>query len=293
MIIAKLMGGVGNQMFQYALGRRLSLERNVPLRLDLSWFKTQSLRHYLLDTFRINACLATSADVSLFTKSYWNKILRKLHHAKEHCKPYYTRLVVDEQYYFYDPRITDKIGENALLVGYWQTEKYFKTIDSLIRYEFQLKEPFSEENKHWLEKVESQYTISVHVRRSDYISNPRANAMHGVCPIDYYIQASNILRKKYPLAIFVIFSDDLEWARNNMGFFSPALFVEMKGLRKDSEELALMSLCSHHIIANSSFSWWGAWLGVNPQKTVIFPRSWFNDPSINTKDLIPNTWLGL
>ncbi len=287
------MGGLGNQMFQYALGRRLAIERNVTLKLDLSWFETQTLRRYMLSYFEIAAEIATPEEIANLTKPKWNRVFRWVHRGLQQSLPYYDCFIVGETKLTFDPNIVKKVPQNALLVGYWQSEKYFEGIDTLIRHEFQPKVPYSAENRPWVEQAGRPFAISVHIRRTDYIDNPVTNAFHCVCSLEYYRQARDIIHEKIPQARFIVFSDDIPWARQNMGFLSPACFVETTGERKDEEELILMSLCSHHIIANSSFSWWAAWLGNNPEKIVIAPRQWFNDVSLDTSDLIPETWIRL
>ena len=130
----------------------------------------------------------------------------------------------------------------------------------------------------------------MHIRRGDYVSNPTTNKLHGTCSLEYYHNAVDIIAAKVSNPHFFIFSDDHEWARNNFKIDYPLTFVAHNNAGKNYEDMRLMSLCKHHIIANSSFSWWGAWLGSNPKKIVCAPRGWFKDKSLNTNDIIPSDW---
>ncbi len=122
------------------------------------------------------------------------------------------------------------------------------------------------------------------------LSNPTTHQVHGTCSMDYYARASSALRERFPDAVLFIFSDDLPWAKENLEHFSPVEFVELEGPYRDQEELMLMSACRNHIIANSSFSWWGAWLNPSPEKLVIAPRRWGNDPTWTPVDIYPDGW---
>ena len=136
-------------------------------------------------------------------------------------------------------------------------------------------------------------SVSIHVRRGDYLTNPVTFQTHGLCDIDYYKKAIDEILDLVDKPHFFIFSDDQSWAKSNIIFGAPTDYVMHNNSLKNYEDLRLMSYCRHHIIANSSFSWWGAWLGNNPEKIVIAPKKWFNDPKIDTTDLIPDTWLRL
>ena len=133
-------------------------------------------------------------------------------------------------------------------------------------------------------------SVSVHIRRGDYLSNPAFYRFHGVCAVEYYEAAVGHLAGAVENPCFFLFSDDLDWARRNLRLDYPVTYVDHNGEDKDYEDLRLMSQCKHHIIANSSFSWWAAWLCANPGKIVIAPRKWFNDPNIDTADIIPASW---
>jgi hypothetical protein len=149
----------------------------------------------------------------------------------------------------------------------------------------------NEEMAHRIGGEES--AVSIHVRRGDYVSDAGTNRFHGTCSVDYYHDAVDRISGFAPASHFFVFSDGIDWAKENLRLRQPVTYVDFNDGEKNYEDLRLMSLCKHHIIANSSFSWWGAWLNPNPDKIVIAPKKWFNDPSINTDDLIPNSWLRL
>jgi hypothetical protein len=293
MIIVKLMGGLGNQMFQYALGRRLAYQHRTSLKLDLTWFQTQTLRSYQLDTLKISAEIASPDDIERFKLAKWGGLKGGVYQAIQRRLPYYRQRVIAEQVPIFDVQVVKNVSRNAYLTGYWQSEKYFASIGSLVREELKLKVQPSADCRAWGEKIQGGQSASLHVRHGDYLDSLSAYRIHGICPLGYYNKAIHHIRKQFPETTLFVFSDDMDWARQNLGSYDPVKFVELTGKIRDQEELLLMSLCEHHIIANSSYSWWGAWLGSCPEKITIAPQNWFNDATRNTKDLIPETWIRL
>ena len=159
--------------------------------------------------------------------------------------------------------------------------------------DFTFQSPFSEKSRLISEEIKQLNSVSIHVRRTDYISNIPANNYHGTCNETYYIEAMKIIGKKISNPHFYIFSDEPEWFKANIKTNFQVTFVEHNKNEKSFEDMYLMSLCKHNIIANSSFSWWGAWLNSNENKQVIAPANWFQDKTKNTKDLLPETWIKL
>jgi hypothetical protein len=286
MIITQLKGGLGNQLFQYALGRRLAIDRNVPLKLDLSWYSTQSLRSYQLDHFQIEAQIATQQELAAIIKSHWRGLSSRLFHAVQRRLPYYRRTKINEKKISYDPNIL-KAPRNVVINGYWQSEKYFKPIQDLIRKEFQLKAPLSHSAQSWLEKIKNGASASIHIRRGDYTRNPT----HGLLPVEYYRKAAAHIAQISPDTTYYIFSDDMNWAQKHIDFIKRIEFVQVISDQRDEEELILMSQSQHHIIANSSYSWWGAWLGKDQDGIVIAPMNWFNDTSRDIVHRFPPLWI--
>jgi hypothetical protein len=192
----------------------------------------------------------------------------------------------------FDPEIFDIAGD-VYLDGYWQSERYFADIEEILRREFILQvdpDPLTFGLCKLAHAVES---VSVHIRRGDYILNPVTRRFHGTCPPDYYGRAARYLADKLKDVHFFVFSDDPAWVRENLSLDYPVTYVTHNGPDKGHEDLRIMTHCKHHIIANSSFSWWGAWLGRHPGKIVVAPLKWLVDEAIQTGDLIPSRWIRL
>ena len=300
MIITKLKGGLGNQMFQYAIGRNLSIIHNTQLKLDTSFFQERltkpnfAKRYYNLNIFNIVENFASKDEIEEFKK--YEKIggYRKFFH--DILKADETKYIKEKQCSF-DKNIL-RASDNIYLDGYWQSEKYFSTqsadilsnkenIENLIRQEFTLKNEFQIKNIDLTRKIKNSNSISIHIRRGDYTDSKTKKSI-GLCPVKYYHQAITEIINKVKNPIFFIFSDDIKWSKNNLQINLPATFIDGN---KNYEDLILMSMCKHNIIANSSFSWWGAWLNQNPNKIVIAPKKWFVKTTLDTKDLIPNAWI--
>lgn len=288
MIIVKLNGGLGNQFFQYALGRRLSEQNNVQLKLDLSVFRDYPLRTYRLNNFNISAEIATDEEIRSLIDTP-----RPTHYAGINRILKQTGIFkashIRERSFSFDPRIL-RSPPNAYLEGYWQTERYFKTIEPILKAEFTVKDEMDSANRELADLITETDSISLHIRRGDYVLNPATNEYHGVCSLHYYQRAINQLSTTVKNPHVFVFSDDPDWVRINLNLPCPSTLVTINGPEKDYDDLRLMSLCDHHILANSSFSWWGAWLCSNPEKQVYAPRRWFQSPEIDTSDLIPESW---
>ena len=290
MVIVRLVGGLGNQMFQYAAGRAVAYRHEVPLKLDISAFERYGLRTCRLHHLNIVESYATPAEVARLARSSQNRLVAKLYTIVERCLPYYKRSVFRQRYDHFDPDIL-RVSRSVYLTGYWQSEKYFKDIEEIIRREFTIRNDPDAVNQEMAAMINKSTSVSLHIRRGDYVSNPRIRQTHGVCSLDYYEAAVAKLMQFAKDPHFFVFSDDIEWAKQNLKLQYPLTFVSHNGPERDYEDLRLMSLCKHHIIANSTFSWWGAWLSTNRRKIVIAPKRWFSDPDRDSRDLIPESWL--
>jgi len=195
-----------------------------------------------------------------------------------------------ESHFNFDDKVYNKT-ENIYFEGYWQSEKYFLNYREDLLEEFTLKKELHPKSKEYENKIREVQSVSLHIRRGDYVTNTHTNSVHGTCSLQYYRDAVKEIEIKVEDPHFFIFSDDLAWVKENLDFIDNVAFVELDKEIPDHEEMVLMSLCKHNIIANSSFSWWSAWLNQNDKKIVIAPKKWFNDQTINTEDLIPNTWI--
>jgi hypothetical protein len=291
MILVELIGGLGNQMFQYALGRSLSEKNKLPLKLDITGFNTYTgitPRRYELSCFKIKEHIATENDIQSFRKYAKNKVLK----LTQKMYPYYQRKVVVEKEYRFDPRILG-ISESVYLKGYWQSEKYFKNIRNILLNEFSLKNNLDSKTLDFANQIQKTESVSIHFRRGDYVNDPKVSQIHGVSPIDYYNKAIARLLSEVNNPVFFIFSDDINWVKENFKLDKTTYYVDFNSSGNAYLDLWLMSLCKHQIIANSSFSWWGAWLNQNADKVCIMPQKWFNDPTQSPKDIRPEGWIAI
>ena len=287
MIVMNLKGGLGNQLFQYALGRHLASIHNTTLALDVSGFESDPLRNYRLDSFNISATVLPPK-----TNSFAKRVVNKLLSEKNPIHRFFHQELplIRENGFEFQPNIL-QTPDNVFLDGYWQTEQYFKPIAHLIRQDLTLAQPLPTQLQAIEKQIRSSSSIAVHVRRGDYASNPVTTAYHGLYPMDWYVKAAQEMEKDLSDVHYFVFSDDYEWVKNNLKLDAPCTFIKPSPDGKEAQDLYLMSCCKHNITANSSYSWWAAWLNANPNKKVIAPAVWFMGADSNTKDLIPANWL--
>jgi hypothetical protein len=297
MIIVRLKGGLGNQMFQYAFGRRLALDNDVPLKLDtVSGFENDFYkRSYGLGHFRIVENIASREEVMRFRRIESSGLRGWLYRLINLFRRRSQRHSVLREHRVsrFDLRVL-KGSTNVLIDGYWQSEKYFQPINDLIRKEFQVKSPLEDLNLVLANEIRKSNSVCLHLRRYSASGNEvncSAVKKHGVLSPEYYYRGLRYLTNRQSKLHCFVFSDSPDWTEENLRLSCPSTFVthnHEKG--KDYEDLRLMSLCKHHIIANSTFSWWGAWLCTYPEKIVIAPKRWFKEPGRDTRDLIPDSW---
>jgi hypothetical protein len=281
MITVNLKGGLGNQLFQYSVGRALSLRKNQPLNLDISgYIKHNAIdtpRQYELVPFNIQANVPALEEVEklrnpygIFTKGlrfFKMKFLRKFN------------------LHFYSTK-------GVYLDGFFQSEKYFKDYEKVIRQDLTLKNPLGPKAQEISGLIKNTpNSISLHVRRGDYVQDATTNKYWGTCSPEYYSKALEYITSKIGQNVHVfVFSDDIKWVRENMPLNFLATYIDPADM-KDYESLILMSQCNHHIIANSSFSWWGAWLDQKSDKIVVAPSIWARKTRSLYKDIIPSSWI--
>lgn len=287
MVIVRLQGGLGNQLFQYAAGRALSLHHGVELALDKSWFDNipinNTLRFYALDSYNIKARNLSTPEKKL-ALLYSNRVLSRI--GLLHVK---WKLVRENGFDFNE---SYKLApNNSFLIGYWQSPVYFKDFSEILRSELIPREALKKYHLPTIEAMSSSNSISVHVRRGDYINNPISANFHGVCSVDYYLNAVEVIARSAPNPIIYVFSDDVNWVKSNIKFPYPVRYME-GNTENPIWDLYLMTSCKHHVIANSTFSWWGAWLGGNCEKIVVAPRYWFHGGK-QPRTLIPEEWITL
>lgn len=272
MIIVRMTGGLGNQLFQYAAGRRLAHKWNTELKIDISAYKKTSWPNYVLDSFNVKDLIANSEEIERIANLTPNNSFGKETNSQTFMPEFFN------------------YPDDVYLRGCWESERYFADIADIIRQEFTLKVHLSETAERWKEKILStENSVSLHVRHGDFAYSPRFSSffLFALLPLDYYYECIKQLRQQYKNLTVFIFSNDLIWCKKNFHLDMPTEFVEGEGL-KDFEELHLMSLCKHNIIANSTFSWWGAWLNQNPDKKVFVPMpSFFFGKNMHYRFFLP------
>jgi hypothetical protein len=308
MIVVELMGGLGNQMFQYALGRHLAEKYQTELKLDLRFLldrtprKSSVFRDYDLSIFPIEQNFLTEGEAALL-----------LNGKSE--KPF--QVVKEKKIYYFDAEVL-KSPDNIYLRGFWQNEKYFKDIEDIIRKEFVFQQDWDSETNALAEHIKAVSAVCLNVRRGDYVSIPTARKWHGLCGPDYYQEAVFFTSEKVVDPQFFIFSDDITWCKrhfichnsnlrimlfkqtfSHFGILNkrfcrisyPTAFLSKKHGQNKFRDFYLMSLCKHFIIPNSTFGWWAAWLCPNPDKIVIAPKKWVRAANIDASDVTPSSWL--
>jgi hypothetical protein len=293
MIILRLTGGLGNQMFQYAFGRAAANRLGVEMVLDVSDSTLTIHQGFELNrVFNIQARVATEYDMRAVLGWLRSEIIRKILRNTGLTSIFSKHWIVEPHFHF-SPEML-KVPDETYLSGYWQSEKYFAVAAESIRGDFTFRIPPSKGNEVLANAIcdDSLTAISLHVRRGDYVNNPSVNQVHGGCTVAYYHAGMQHLAERVRNPFFYVFSDDMEWVSVHLELPFPHRLVTHNRGESSYEDMRLMSLCRHHIVANSSFSWWGAWLNPLPEKIVVAPRNWFVDKS-RTHDLFPPGWVTL
>ena len=290
MIIAHLIGGLGNQMFQYAASRALSLERDLPLYLDVQDFEGYSLHNgYELNrVFNIDTQIAGKVELKEVLNWRAYTPIRKKLYRPQLSKFRGMRMFVDTQ--FTSWRQINEVPNDCYLMGNWQTEHYFNNFQAIIRSDFSFRMQPVGLNAALTEQIGRDMAVSLHVRRGDYVANSSSLAYHGLCSVVYYQHAIRYISDRVDNPIFFIFSDDIDWVKENLHIKYPCHYIDHNKGNESYNDMRLMSLCKHHIIANSSFSWWGAWLNPWTDKIVVAPKRWVLT-DFDTSDILPASWI--
>jgi Glycosyl transferase family 11 len=288
MIIAKLIGGLGNQMFQYAFGYRLAQLSGTELKLDIASFQRYKLHKVAIHHLNVNYenLVIPRNKVNRLTNEYGLRFLLK---KVRLVSPKVT--IVGESTPGFTKELIRKYDGDVYLDGFWQSEKYFKGSENEIRNHLMVITEPSAANQQMLYAIKNSDAVSVHIRRADYVTNAHTLSYHGICSMQYYQQAAELIKSKVSNPVFFVFSDDIAWAKENINFNTQQFFADMNNADTNYEDLRLMYSCRHHIVANSSFSWWGAWLNPIREKIVIAPRNWFNQPELDASDIVPESWV--
>ena len=293
MIISKLSGGLGNQMFQFAAAKALSLKHRTELKIDATNFKIEkeglTPRDFELSIFEKEPLQFLTEQTKKKLLSEKLSLLSKIQNKITGKKPveYYR----ERGFHFNKEFFT--IPNDRYLIGYFQSEKYFKNFEKEIRGSFEFPTKINEKNQKLRSEILNCNSVSVHVRRGDYVKVASNLKHHGVCSLEYYQNAIERICKKIENPVFYFFSDDIDWVKSQIKSEYPMHYIAHNTGNQSFEDMRLMSHCKHHIIANSSFSWWGAWLNPNSEKMVIAPTPWFGDPKKEKEatDLVPENWI--
>lgn len=285
MIVVRIIGGLGNQMFQYAFYKCLK-EKYENVKCDIQGYEKYKLHNGfdLENVFDIQLDKASIAEIEQLTNSYKTNIISKV----------IRKVFGDKSSHIVENKFELNLmqsNKNYYLDGYWQTEKYFGGQHEL-RKDFKFKEDSNHTYVQTEEMIKSSNSVSLHVRRGDYLGNNTYAQLDEL----YYIKAINLIQSQITDPVFFVFSDDLTWVKENLihrlGANAKIIYPENKESSVQID-LKMMSLCKHNIIANSSFSWWGAWLNNNHDKMIVMPKKWYTITEINEKHYkqMPENWI--
>ncbi len=323
MIITRLFGGLGNQMFQYAAGLALAEQHRAPLKLDVSAFArlahTEAHNRYALHCLNIVEQFATGDEVRVFTRSRFNLLgwtclraaeglgLRSLAERIDDLKrsqinrstagKWGRRAMFSARSRWHLPPVPSfysgfpALGPSVYLDGLFQSERFFAPVADLLRQHFTFRYPPLPAVAEMAARIKNEGpSAAVHFRRGDYVTNPTYHQLLGPVGFDYYQRAVALLRESHPDAVLYVFSDDIDAVERDFRPGGRCHFVRTVKPWHAHDKIRLMSLCAHQIIDHSTFSWWAAWLNPSPGKTVIAPAPWFSDPGVDEADLVPLGW---
>jgi hypothetical protein len=307
--------GQGNQMFQYAAGRALSLHSNLPYKLDTSTYEGYKVRRYeLSDYFEIDTPIISKEELLSFqythpVKRLWNKLAPQKNKLKQSglgyeapklqrsllafynsIQPAHKRLVYEEPHYHFDENFFNA-NSHIFLRGYWMSYKYFAGFEDAIRKDFTVRPHLVEYLEPTVEKMQQENSVSVLFRRGDLMSNPSYTKLKGIIPLSFYQEALNQLEQQFGSLNIYLFSDEIEWVINNLKTKHHVIPVSDHLAKNSLEQFYLLTKCKYNIIGNSTFAWWGAWLNNNPDKQVYAPSGWYSPYThYDFKDVYPADW---
>jgi hypothetical protein len=300
MIITQLKGGLGNQMFQYAAGLALARERRTVLKLDVSWYRDdpafEAHNRYGLDCFNISEQFATEDEIarvrgfSLTRTERWSVALARAFRFYRYAEQMTPKGHWHRQTDFKPYAEFSALPDHTYLDGMWQSEGFFDRIAEVIRLHFSFRYPASAAVNQIAGQIRSVPSVAIHFRRGDYVRNAHFNREMGVLNLAYYQRAAAHMRERFPTATFFIFSDDIEAVEKDFRPPGAHTFVRATPTWNSFDHLRLMSFCQHAIIANSTFSWWAAWLNAYPAKTIIAPDPWFSKSEHDGSAVVPASW---
>jgi hypothetical protein len=296
MILVRLMGGLGNQMFQYAFGRTVSLHYKTELALDPTLLNDRSMpneiathRAFDLDIFKnLKYRLATQKEIFLFNgdanASISQKAARKLNTLVSPKK-----LTIQK-----NNELDVEMSDDTCYVGRWQSYKFFEEKENVIKEDFQIEKPVVAGIDKLAEQIRNCNSVCVHVRRTDLVSSTLYSKTIGALDLNYYKRSMDVITQNEKDPVYFVFSDDIEWCKQHIKSNNPLYFVENTLAGEKAEgHLYLMTQCKHFIISNSTFAWWGAFLSENKFKNVIYPNQWFKDAALKNPYMSPKEWIGI
>ena len=285
MIYSRIFGGLGNQLFQYAAARAVSLRCGTELVLDARLAPVGSHWAFALDHFNINARIADPSELppgkdQRLGYAMWRVFGRNPKFLREKGLGYQENVAT--------------APDGSYLHGYFQSERYFADVLDQLGDELRIITPPDTQNAEYAERIaQAGHTVSLHMRRGDYLGTLKSNATYATCDEGYYLRALERLSEGGSELKVFVFSDDPDWVRENLKLPYDMTAVGHNGPDKHYEDLRLMSCCSDHVIANSTFSWWGGWLDRRPDARVVGPAKWFNDPKMANPDILPSRWIAV
>ena len=295
MIVSKIIGGIGNQMFQYAAGYAHSMKYSENLILDVRDFKGYNLHNgfELDEVFGIEGQIRDEITTPKILRYYSNRYYKSLARRFPNVHLLNPSLIIEPHHNYWSG--WEGMPKNIYLEGYWQSEKYFGNYRREIRDKFTFIKNLNNRSDS-LNKIISNdsFAVSIHIRRGDYITDNASAKILGGCDIDYYKRAIDFMKTRKSEATFYVFSDEIDWIKGQ-GILDEYkhIYVEHNKGGDSWQDLFLMSQCKHNITANSTFSWWGAWLNRNIEKIVVAPKKWFVTENINGDDIVPADWIKL
>lgn len=282
MIISRIDGGLGNQMFQYAYGLFLSHTHNTELVLDLDSYRSRPQHDYLLDRFQIDARIADSSLDSRIPSRY------RSHSPWSWLQPGRLRRHKESPFGFQEKHL--RVPNNRYLVGYWQSERFFPGLREVLLKHFTLRRPLSDRSRQIAQRMQQTNSVAIHVRRGDYLTNPGAKKLYHHLGLNYYLACVDDWATQQSDAEVFVFSNDMPWCRENLQLAWPTHWVDHNSLENAYEDMILMSQSACCVIANSTFSWWSAWLNTRPGKTVYAPPAWFQNGAMDDSNILCSDW---
>jgi hypothetical protein len=276
----RVHGGLGNQLFQYAAGRALADRTGTKLRLDACYFGVEKLRSFELENFKIRAAVVREPAESA-------RYMYRDHIEDGWIRGRFGAETVREPHYHYSD-VLENAPPDSFISGYWQSERHFASSEKAVRAELRPKRLSRRARKIKRQIESAAESVAVHVRRGDIASDPELRAWFGLTPLEYYERAAALIFEQRANPHFFVFSDEPAWCAENLDL--PGTMNIVSGETSACDDLALISCCGDAIIANSSFSWWGAWLGESPDSIVIAPSQWVGELGHDTSDVIPDRW---